>query len=189
MKKTSLVYAMLFLFLVSCDNQKKNQELISIEIVNQILPSIIDSLKIGMRNFEKLNIVSNPIYILDTIYQRYSVDEIRDATKFYNYHFPNDTFHSIGVTKLLIRSKLVNDTLQIRSVGSVEDANMDFNKDSKNRITLSFCDLFLNENKNYGIISAIEHIGYYGGGNMYTFFIKNTKGKWKVERCLLTAIR
>ena len=188
MKKTCLIYLLLFLFFVSCDNQKKKQELISTEIVNQILPSIIDSLKIGSWDSEKLNIAFNPIYILDTIYQRYSVDEIRDATKFYNYDLPNITFYSLGVNKLLIRSKLINDTLQVRSIGSVEDPNMDF-KDSENRITLSFCDLYLNEDKNYGFLSAIEHIGYYGGGNMYTFFIINTKGKWNVERCLLTAIR
>jgi len=119
MKKTCLIYLLLFLFFVSCDNQKKKQELISTEIVNQILPSIIDSLKIGSWDSEKLNIAFNPIYILDTIYQRYSVDEIRDATKFYNYDLPNITFYSLGVNKLLIRSKLINDTLQVRSIGSV----------------------------------------------------------------------
>ena len=189
MKKVTRIFIVLILFLISCGNQKKDKEEICTEIINQILPSIIDSLKIKTWNFEKLNIVSNPIYILDTIYHGISIDEIRSAAKFHNYNFPNDSFNSMGDAKVLITSAYVYDTLQIISVKAIEDANKNTSIDSKNRITLVFSSLMLNGTKNYGVVSATELIGKYVGGNTYTFFIKKNEGKWVIERCLLTGIR
>jgi hypothetical protein len=190
MKKRYASLIVASMVILSCTTHKAFKENVGSDIVNQILPTLVDSMKVSEIDLKGQDIAINPIYLLDTIEDRgFNITEVKSIIKnCYNYTFRKDSLYQTGKSKIVLSPLYVKDTLRIIAISSFEEAYKDNPKDLRRRVIIDLYGIKLNKNKNHGILSGNLCIGSLPGP-MYTIIVNKIENKWHIEHCITIAIR
>lgn len=182
-QRSTLVFSLIIICSVITISCKREQKIES-ETINQIIPSIIDSISL---KYAKLN---DPIhfYVLDTLLK--PLDSCRINYSILKQHgiIINDIeLIEKEKCKLELKKDILFDTSKFSIITSFSDFNIKSERDSIPNVLLAFSRIYFNHEKNEGFFILLEYMRPKAAREYIVYFIKKNN-YWTIRRMLLSGV-
>lgn len=169
-----------FVVLTSCEKE----EMIESNIINQVIPSLIDSINMknaDLNNRIHFNILDSLLKPLDSIKTNYSV--LKENGIIIN----NLKLEEKEKCKLTFKSEVINDTSLITIASSFKSFNTRSDDDSTQDILLAFSRIYLGAKKNEGFFVLLVYLNPSSSREYIVYCVKKNF-TWYIKRVLLSGV-